>query len=264
MVKMGILIATVGTTVGKTLKQSIDCLEHEIKEKYPKCIVKQSFTSDRIRQILRERDGIFVPDVGEALLQLRKLGTTHVLILPTHLIAGSEYEKIEHIVSKYTDRFKRVLVAKPLLSKDSDFELVANALYTSNREKNEDHLILYVGHGSDHIADICYQKMQHYLQKAFCEKVFLTTIRGNLQLNDIVEQLKVYCDKNQNVLLYPFMFVAGGHADRDLIHGEHSIKNSLEQAGFQVEYEMKGLGEMPQIRQIYLFHLQQAIEMITE
>lgn len=58
------------------------------------------------------------------------------------------------------------------------------------------------------------------------------------------------------------MFVAGGHADRDLIHGEHSIKNSLEQAGFQVEYEMRGLGEMPQVRQIYLCHLQQAIEMI--
>lgn len=252
MNKKAIIVASFGTSYIEVLNRSIKLVEDQVAEEFSEFEIRRVFTSNMVRKALLKKEGIKTDSLEEALDKLEAEGYQEVYIQTLHIIPGEEYhEKIIKPASRYRDRFKILKTGKSLLFATEDYFNAINALKNQMPQQEEDLAVILMGHGATHPANSCYAALQ---LKLFDEipNAFIANIEGYPELDDILEKISGY----KKLLLMPFMLVAGDHAINDMAGDEEdSWKNILSEKGYQVEVYMKGLGENPAIRQIYINHI---------
>lgn len=252
--KKGIIITSFGTTFEETRKLCIEPIENMAREKYSDDLVLRAFTSRIVAKRLRDR-GYEVDNPTEALEKMKEEGIKDIYIQPLLIIEGHEYDKIKKEARDFLEDNSdyNIKIGLPLLSEEIDYEKVVNSLDLKGYQDNEG--LIFMGHGSDHIADRAYARLEEKFRKLANDNVFVATVEGSISIDEILVRLK---EKNiEKVELRPFMLVAGDHAVNDMASDEDdSWKTILENEGIQVETNISGLGEVDKIRQIFLNHLE--------
>lgn len=249
--KKAILCVSFGTSV-PAARESIDAVETALAAAAPERVFARAFTSSIIRRILAGR-GEEIPGVDGALAQLYEAGVTDVLVQPTHILYGNEYDKIVSEAQAWRDRFECLRIGRPLLADTADLQNVARLLCDAYPARPEEALVLF-GHGTDHFANAAYPALQTAFRLLGREDVLVGTVEGWPTLADVEAQLKkTACTR---VHLVPLMLVAGDHAMNDMAGGEaDSWKSRLEADGYAVTATIQGLGMLPAVRELYRAHL---------
>ncbi len=171
---------------------------------------------------------------------------------------GEEYEKIEKAVLKFKDEFKVLKLGKPLLFKNEDYKIATEALKTQLPKLNKEEAIILMGHGTEHPANAAYFQFDYYLREHINPNIYLCSVESDPSIESVIPKLKKSGVKN--VLLMPFMLVAGDHANNDMAgEDEESWKNVLEKEDFKVDLYLKGLGANREFQKIYRDHIKEEI-----
>ncbi len=258
--KKGILIVSFGTTYKDTREKNIDQLTQTVREHFPDWNIYEAYSSDKIRAVLRKRDGFVMPGTREALLQMEKDGITHAAVLPTHIIDGIENNRMKQTIEECRDMFVEIKTAEVLLKYEEDYVIAANIFWDCIKHRAEDCPVVLMGHGSAHIADKSYGILEQKLQEVSGRGIYIATVEGKDSIDITIKRLKKSGMKKGRLLLHPFMLVAGDHARNDMAGLENSFVAKLTEQGYQPECILKGIGEYEEIRKIYIRHLSRALE----
>lgn len=257
--KKGILVVSFGTTYRETREKNIGRITQMVRETYPGYLVAEAFSSAVVRRVLKERDGIAVPDVREALKAMHEAGVERVVVFPTHIIDGIENNRMKQDVKACLTYFDEIKTADVLLAMEADYDKTAKALWQSVADAAGDSPVIFMGHGSEHTADACYARFEEALKRHAPNSVYVATVEGSVSIDDVLRRLIASGRKSGRVLLAPFMLVAGDHANNDMAGEEDSFAEKLRDAGYEPECILKGIGEYPKIRECYLEHLRRCI-----
>ncbi len=260
-----ILVVSFGTSYNDSRDVTIGAIEESIAKAFPEYEVRRAFTSQIIIDKLKERDGLEIDNVEEALDRAEEDGIKKLVVQPTHLMDGYEYTDLADVLEDYQDQFDQVALGAPLLSSDADFDAAVKAL-TEKMESYDDGetAICFMGHGTEADSNGVYAKMQEKFKDAGYENYYIGTVEAEPTLDDVLAMLK---EKGtyKKVVLEPLMVVAGDHANNDMAGDEEdSWKTILEGEGYEVECILEGLGQIPEIRDIYVEHTQVAVDSISE
>lgn len=254
--KKAILAVSYGTAYTDPLKNSIEATENTFREAFPAVPVFRAFTGKRILEMLRNK-GIALDSTEEALTGLAEAQYDEVFIQPTHIINGHEYEKVCAAADLYRNVFSSIRVGAPLLNSDSDMETICH-FFAKTYCNGTDALVL-MGHGSDHYANKLYCDFAGLCRRLRYTNMFIATLDAKPDIDDIIPELKAA--GYRNITITPLLFVAGGHACKDMAGNEpDSWKSRLEAEGFTVTAIVKGLGEYTEIRELYAAHLRSIAE----
>ena len=259
-----LLVISFGTSYNDSRRLTIGAIEDALEEAFPDYSVRRGFTSNIIIDHINKRDGVLIDDVNAALNRAVDNGVKTLVIQPTHLMNGLEYEELEQAVAEFSDAFEHVAIAKPLLSSTEDFKMVEDALVDWTSEYDDGKTaICFMGHGTEAESNEVYKKIQEMLTGDGYENYFVGTVEATPSLDDILEQVKQ--GDYSRVVLEPLMVVAGDHANNDMAGDEEgSWKKTFEDAGYEVTCLLRGLGENKAIQQIYVEHAQAAMSEINE
>ena len=255
--KKAILSVSFGTSYPDTLLKTIAATEQALADAFPGWEVRRAFTSGMIIRKLRERDGVEIENVTQAMHRLEDEGYTHVAVQSTHVMHGEEYEKMLSQLEPFRLRMK-ISVGMPLLHSEEDYASVAQALLEWLPTLDEDEALVLMGHGTTHFANSAYAQMEHMLQ-ARCDRVYLATVEGYPTLESVQRQLAKRT-QIRRLMLAPFMLVAGDHARNDMSGEEDSWAEQLRKAGYVVRCILQGLGECSAVRALFVEHCRQAME----
>jgi len=253
-----ILVVSFGTSYEETRDKTIGAIENAITAANPNYEIRRAFTSQIIINILRRRDGIRVDNVEEAMKRLVKDKVKEVIIQPTHVMPGFEYDDTINEVRPYEKNFTNIRYGKPLLSSDQDFQEVAASLINyTQRYTADDTAVLFMGHGTEHNANEVYFKLDALLKTRGNPRYFVGTVESEPTLEEIMEGLRPLGIRR--TVLLPLMIVAGDHATNDMAGDEEdSWKSILEHEGYGVQAILRGLGEYPEIQNIFVRHVREA------
>ncbi len=252
--KAAILMVHFGTTHDDTRALTIDAINQKVKDSFPECDVFEAYTSRIIIKRLKER-GIEKQTPSQVLERLIAEGYKKVYIQPTNIITGKENKTLGLEVGKVRDKFTDVRIGKALLYSLEDTREVVAILTERHRQSSADAHVLLVGHGTDDPGNALYSQTDYMFKSQGHANFHVATIEGFPEFDDALAQLQK--QKARKVTLVPFMFVAGDHAANDI---SQDWKKSLEGNGFQVDVKMEGLGQIPEIQDIFIRHLNAAIE----
>ncbi|WP_167957192.1 sirohydrochlorin cobaltochelatase [Anaerosporobacter faecicola] len=254
--KKAILVVSFGTSDEDTRRKTIDVIEKKIAKEYPEYQVYRAFTSNIIIRKLRNCYNTIVPTVAEAMKSLVDKGFTEVIVQPTHIINGIEYEKMLEEIEPYRARFEVVRIGKPLLSDTTDYKELVNCIVSDNHV-NEQEAILLMGHGTSHHANAVYPAIDYTFRAEGYSQVYMATVKGYPTLEDAIGRMKQR--QYTKVLLLPFMIVAGDHAKNDMAcDEEYSWKSILLREGYEVDCKMQGLGELEVVQEMFIRHIVEA------
>ncbi len=259
-----ILVVSFGTSYNDSRELTIGGIEKAIEAAYPDYEVRRAFTSQIIIDKVKERDGIEIDNVEEALDRAVEDGITNLVIQPTHLMNGYEYTDLEEAVKDYEDKFEQVVIANPLLTSDNDFEAVIAAITKDTASYDDgETAIVFMGHGTEADSNGVYAKMQEMITADGYENYYVGTVEATPSLDDVIAAIK---DKGYSkVVLEPLMVVAGDHANNDMAGDEDdSWKSILTAEGYEVTCILEGLGQKEDIQQIYVAHTKDAMEQMAE
>ena len=259
-----LLVLSFGTSFNDSRRLTIGAIENDLEAAFPDYSVRRGFTANIIIDHVNRRDGILIDDVNAALTRAVDNGVKTLVVQPTHLMHGLEYDELKSEVGDYADAFEKVVFGEPLLSSDDDFARVEKAIteWTAEYDDGET-AICFMGHGTEAASNEIYQKMQDLLTADGYENYFVGTVEAAPSLDDVLA--KVQAGDYKKVVLEPLMVVAGDHANNDMAGDEDgSWKKAFEDAGYEVTCLLRGLGENEAIRQIYVDHAQAAIDSIAE
>lgn len=255
--KKALLVVSFGTSHLDTLEKTIAAAEEAISARFPGVVMRRAFTSGMIIKALRQREGIEIDNVQEALARLAAEGCTQVKVQPTHIMNGDEYEKMLAQAAPFAEKMA-LSVGKPLLTSVQDFRDVCRALMAQLGAPAGDEAVVFMGHGTGHYANAAYSQLDYMLRDMGWKNAFIGTVEGYPELSEVLRRLEERPELRR-VRLYPLMIVAGDHAKNDMAGDEpDSWKSQLEQRGYQVECCLMGLGEYPAIREILASHALEA------
>lgn len=254
-----ILAVSFGTSYNDSREKTIGAVEKAIAQANPDYEVRRAFTAQTVIDILKERDNIETDNVDEAFERLVNDGVKTLVVQPTHVMSGYEYDDLIAAVDTYKDKFDKVSIGAPLLTSDDDYSRVADALIEDTKSySNEETAIVFMGHGTEHGANATYAKLQQIFDSKNAGNYFVGTVEATPSLDDIVAAVKAGGYKK--VVLQPLMVVAGDHANNDMAGDEEdSWKTVLTNEGFEVECVLKGLGEIEAVQNIYSDHVKDAV-----
>lgn len=260
MDKTAILVVSFGTSYNDTREKTIDKIEDAIKEAFPKIDVRRAWTSGIIMRKIAKRDGVHINDVQQALEELVAEGYERVFVQPTHIIGGEEYHKIIKQMRKFHHKIKLAGIGAPLLASSEDYEKVCDIIARQAGELAEDEALLLMGHGSqNHPAYSAYAALDYRFKNLGYKQIYVGTVEGFPDMDDALALIKEKPYKK--VKLMPLMIVVGDHANNDMASDDDdSWKTILREEGYEVDLIMKGLGEMPEIQQMYVNHMKEVIE----
>ena len=260
-----ILVVSFGTSYNESRDITIGAIEEAIAEAFPKYEVRRAFTSQIIIDKLKERDGLEIDNVQEALDRAVADGIRTLIVQPTHLMDGYEYTDLAEELEEYESSFDQIVLGAPLLTSDEDFNQVIAAITDATADYVDDETaIVFMGHGTEADSNEVYEKLQEKLTAAGFSDYYIGTVEASPSLEDIRASLKeAGCYKK--VVLEPLMVVAGDHANNDMAgEEEDSWKSVLTADGYEVECLIHGLGENEAIRDIYVSHVQAAMGNMTK
>lgn len=255
-----VLAVSFGTSHQKTRGKTLDAIEKDLREAFADYEFRRAYTSPTVIRILKERDGMQVEDVEEALKRLLRDGFRKVLVQTTHVIHGFEYDRMQKILAKYRDAFERLVCGEPLLTTEEDYREAVEILGLElARQRRPDTALVLIGHGTEHAASVSYAKLQQMFWQEGFPDVFIGTVEASANLENIAALIRQR--QARRVVLAPFLVAAGKHVCQDMAgEGKDSWKSRLLNEGFQVECVMTGLGEYAKIRQMYVRHAREAAD----
>lgn len=257
MLKKGLLIVSFGTSHIDTLKKTILVLEEEAAYSFPEYRVYRAFTSGRIIEKLKRTAHMDVDTVEDALERMAAEGIEEAVIQPTHIINGIETERLLRMIFSKTALFKKIRVGEPLLSSREDYMRAVKAVADA-KIKPDNSMLILIGHGTEHRANASYLTLEYAFHSSGYHDVLVGTVESFPDIDNILEKLSL--TEKKHVTLMPFLLVAGEHAKNDMAGDGNSWKIILQKEGYDVSVVMKGLGELKDIRTIFLNHIQNSKE----
>ena len=271
-----LLVVSFGTSFNDSRVEDIKGIEDALAAAYPDWSVRRAFTAQIIINHVQARDGEFIDNMDQALQRAVDNGVKNLVVQPTHLMHGAEYDELVEAVEEYRDQFESVEIAEPLLGEvgsdatviNADKEAVAKAVTAEAVKKaGYDDLaaaeadgtaFVLLGHGTSHTAKVSYSQMQTQMQELGYDNVFIGTVEGEPEETSCEAVIEaVSAAGYKNVILRPLMVVAGDHASNDMAgDDEDSWKSMFTASGKfdSIDTQIKGLGGIPEIQQIYVDH----------
>lgn len=261
-----ILVVSFGTSFDDSRDVTIGAIEEDIQKAFPQYEVRRAFTAQIIIDKVKEESDEAIDNVTEALDRAVADGIKNLIVQPTHLMNGLEYNDLIAELEEYKDSFEKISVGDPLLTSDDDFDKVIAAITeaTSEQAADEETAIVYMGHGTEADSNKVYAEMQTKLTDAGYSNYYIGTVEATPSLDDVVKALKEN-GKYKKVVLSPLMVVCGDHANNDMAGDEDdSWKSVLSGEGYEVETLMQGLGQIQAVRDIYVAHTQAAVDALSK
>ena len=277
-----LLVVSFGTSFNESRAMDISAIEKKLQAAFPDWSVRRAFTAQIIINHVQARDGEKIDNVKQALDRAVANGVKTLVIQPTHLMHGAEYDELMEVASEYQDRFESVAVAEPLLGEvgqdatiiNADKEAVAIALTAAAVEdagfaalddaKAAGIAFVFMGHGTSHTAKVSYSQMQTQMNALGYENVFIGTVEGEPEETSceaVIDAVKAA--GYAKVILRPMMVVAGDHANNDMAGEEEDSWASMFTASGafkSVDCQIAGLGRIPAVQDLYVAHSQAVIE----
>ncbi|MCR5369943.1 MAG: sirohydrochlorin cobaltochelatase [Clostridium sp.] len=259
-----ILVVSFGTSYNSSRSITIGGIESTIRETFPEYTQRRAFTAQTIIDKLKDRDGVEIDNVEEALDRAAAEGVKTLIVQPTHLMDGFEYTDLKEALEGYQDKFDKIALADPLLTSDEDYSAVADAMAAVTAKYDDgETAIVFMGHGTEAESNKDYAQMQEVLAAKGYENYYIGTVEATPSVDDVlaaVQEKGTY----KKVVLRPMMVVAGDHATNDMAGDEDdSWKTIFENAGFEVTCVLEGLGQEYEIQKIYADHTQKAIDSLN-
>ena len=275
-----LLVVSFGTSFNDSRATDIKGIEDALAKAFPDWSVRRAFTAQIIINHVQARDGEKIDNMDQALERAVANGVKTLVVQPTHLMHGAEYDEMCEALDAYKDKIENIVVAEPLLGEvgndatviNADKEAVAKAVvdtavadgkFESIAKAAEDGTALVLmGHGTAHVAKVTYSQMQTQMEKLGYKNVFIGTVEGEPEETSceaVIEAVKAA--GYTKVALRPLMVVAGDHANNDMAgDDEDSWKSMVEAAGLTVECQIAGLGRIDAVQELYVAHTQAAID----
>lgn len=276
-----ILVVSFGTSFNQSRTQDIGTIEHAIAEAFPDWSVRRAFTAQIIINHILARDGVKIDNMQQALDRAVENKVQNLIVQPTHLMHGAEYDELVGILDGYKDKFASVKVAEPLLGEvgadptviNADKEAVAKAVVDHTLSEfggqaqadAEGTALVLMGHGTSHTANVTYNQMQAQMDQLGYKNVFIGTVEGepeDTECSVVIEKVKAAGYKK--VILRPLMVVAGDHANNDMADEEdpESWYSMFKASGNfdDVICIIKGLGRIPEVENLYVAHTQAVLQ----
>lgn len=255
-----ILAVSFGTTFPDTLEKNIAAIEADLAAAFPDRALRRAFTSGMVIRRLREREGLAVDNVTEALERLRQEGFTDVVVQATHVMNGEEYDKLRALAAPYEGAFSRLAFGAPLLSSTRDYRETVAAMLERLPAQEPGQAVVLMGHGTPHHANAVYAALEYVFRDAGRRDVAIGTVEGYPEFGEICRRLEEMGNVRR-VVCMPLMVVAGDHAKNDMDgEDESSWRSMLTARGYQVRCILEGLGENPAIRAIFVRHAMEAAD----
>ena len=275
-----LLVVSFGTSFNDSRVEDIKGIEDALAEAFPDWSVRRAFTAQIIINHIQARDGEKIDNMEQALDRAVANGVKTLVVQPTHLMHGAEYDEMCEALEEYKDKIETIVVAEPMLGEvgsdatviNADKEAVAKAVvaaaleeagYESTEKAAEDSTaFVFMGHGTAHVAKVTYSQMQTQMQNLGYENVFIGTVEGEPEetaCENVIEAVKAA--GYTKVVLRPLMVVAGDHANNDMAGSDDdSWKTMFEAAGLDVTCQISGLGRIEAVEQLYVAHTQAAMD----
>lgn len=252
--KKAILAVSFGTSHEDTRKVTIDAIEDSMRQAFPEYPVYRAWTSKMIIRKLKNRDNIIVPTVKEAMEQMAADGITDVLVQPTHVINGIENDRMKEDALSFRDSFHSISFGDPLLTTEDDSHKVIAAIAREFTHITKDQALVFMGHGTTHFANSIYAALDYTFKDKGYHNFFLGTVEAYPSMESLKKMVKAYRPKE--VVLAPFMIVAGDHAKNDMAGDDpESWYSQFKDEGYEVKTVLKGLGEYEGIRSLFIDHI---------
>ena len=280
-----LLVVSFGTSFNDSRVKDIKGIEDALQAAYPDWSVRRAFTAQIIINHVQARDGEKIDNMQQAMDRAVANGVKNLVVQPTHLMHGAEYDERREMIDEYRDKFESVAVAEPLLGEvgadatviNEDKEAVAKAVtaeavatagYDSVEAAAKDGTaFVFMGHGTSHTAKVSYSQMQTAMQTLGYDNVFIGTVEGepeSTSCENVIEAVKAA--GYTKVVLRPLMVVAGDHANNDMAGAdEDSWLSQFEASGAfdSVDCQIAGLGGVADVQQLYVAHTKAAIDSLN-
>ncbi len=255
-----LLVVSFGTSFNDSRRLTIGAIENALEEAFPDWSVRRAFTSQIIIDHVQSRDGVSIDNVSAALERAANNGVKELVVQPTHLMNGLEYNDLADEIANYSDAFEKVTIGEPLLTSDEDFDAVATAITEATASYDDgETAICFMGHGTEAESNGVYARMQQVLTEKGFEHYYIGTVEATPSLDDVLAAVEQGSYKR--VVLQPLMVVAGDHANNDMAGDEEdSWKSVFQSKGYEVECILQGLGENEAVQQMYVAHAKAAVE----
>ena len=279
-----LLVVSFGTSFNDSRAEDVKGIEDALAEAYPDWSVRRAFTAQIIINHVEARDDEVIDNMQQALDRAVENGVKNLVVQPTHLMHGAEYDEMTEAINGYKDKFESVAIAEPMLGEvgddatviNDDKKAVAQAITDEAcKEAGFDSMdaaaeagtaFVFMGHGTSHTANITYDQMQTQMENLGLKNAFIGTVEGKPEdtaCDKVIEKVKEAGYKN--VVLRPLMVVAGDHANNDMAgDDEDSWKSQFVASGnFEnVDTQIAGLGRIEAVEQLYVDHTKAAIDSI--
>ncbi len=259
-----LLVVSFGTSFNDSRRLTIGAVESALEKAFPEYAVRRGFTSQIIIDHVAKRDGEIIDNMQEALDRAVDNGVKTLVVQPTHLMNGLEYEEMSKAIAQYSDAFEQISIGQPLLTSDEDFQAVAKAITEATADYDDgETAIVFMGHGTEAESNGVYAKMQQVLTDGGYAHYYVGTVEATPSLDDVLEAVKQGSYKR--VVLRPLMVVAGDHANNDMAgDDDDSWKTTFEKEGYEVVCEVEGLGALEAVQQLYVEHAQAAVDALAK
>lgn len=277
-----LLVVSFGTSFNDSRAEDIKGIEDALAEAYPDWSVRRAFTAQIIINHVEARDNEVIDNMQQALDRAVDNGVKNLVVQPTHLMHGAEYDEMVEAIDEYKDKFESVAIAEPMLGEvgddatviNDDKKAVAQAITDEAcKEAGFDDMqaaadagtaFVFMGHGTSHTANVTYDQMQTQMNDLGFTNAFIGTVEGEPEdtaCEAVIEKVKEAGFKN--VILRPLMVVAGDHANNDMAgDDEDSWKSQFEASGDfdSVDCQIAGLGRIEAVEDLYVEHTKAAID----
>ena len=277
-----LLVVSFGTSFNDSRAADVKGIEDALKAAYPDWSVRRAFTAQIIINHIQARDGEKIDNMDQALERAVANGVKNLVVQPTHLMHGAEYDELTEAIEAYQDKFESVKIAEPLLGEvgsdatviNEDKKAVAEAVtaeavkdagYDSLDAAREDGVaFVFLGHGTSHTAKVCYSQMQTQMEDLGYDNVFIGTVEGEPEETACETVIDAAAEGGyKKVVLRPLMVVAGDHANNDMAGDEEDSWKSMFMASGKfdsVDTQIVGLGQIPAIQDLYVAHTAAVME----
>ena len=256
-----ILVTSFGTSFASSRHVTIGAIESDIREAFPDYDVRRAFTSQIIIDHVESDTGRHIDNFEEAMDKIVAAGVKELIVQPTHLMDGFEYTDIKESLANYEDKFEKCALGATLLSSEEDQVNVAKAIKEAmERYEDGETAICLMGHGTEADSNTIYATMQKVFADQGFENYFVATVEATPTFDDVVKAVKKA--GYTKAVLRPMMVVAGDHANNDMADPEdpESFISVLTAAGIETSCVIEGLGQIESIDDIYVSHVQDAID----
>lgn len=277
-----LLVVSFGTSFNDSRAKDIKGIEDALEEAFPDWSVRRAFTAQTIINHVQARDGEKIDNMDQALSRAVDNGVKNLVIQPTHLMHGAEYDELADTLSAYEDKFESVAIAEPLLGEvgadatkvNADKKAVAEAVvnaavaisgYDSLEAAEEDGCaFVFMGHGTAHVAKVSYSQMQTQMNELGYKNVFIGTVEGEPEETACDAVIDAVAEAGyKKVILRPLMVVAGDHANNDMAGEDEDSWLSMFNASGKfdsVDTQIEGLGRIEEVQNLYVEHTKKVVK----